>query len=56
MKPIDIVIIVAVVLIMGLIIYFRFIKNKNSECASCAKVDKYKLNRLRAYYEKNKKE
>jgi len=55
-KLIDIAILAGVVLAMGLILYFRFIKNRGkAECANCAKVNRYKMNRLRAYYEKAKK-
>lgn len=56
MKPIDILILAVVILLLILIIYFRFIKSKGSECSNCAKVNKYKLNKIRAYYEKVKKE
>ena len=52
LKPIDIIILVVVALLLFLVIYYRFIKNKNLDIAGCAKVDKYKLNKIRSYYEK----
>ncbi|HHX79808.1 MAG TPA: hypothetical protein GX692_01890 [Acholeplasmataceae bacterium] len=54
MKPIDIIILVVVAILLFLVIYFRFIKNKGSGCTNCAKVDKYKLNKIRSYYENAK--
>ena len=53
MKPIDIIILVVVAILLFLVIYFRFIKNKGSD-TNCAKVDKYKLNKIRSYYEKQR--
>ncbi len=49
MNPIDIIIVVVVALLLGVIIYFRFIKNKDKgECAYCGSSSKSNL--VKEYY------
>jgi preprotein translocase subunit YajC len=54
MKWIDVVILVVVLLLFGLVFYFRFLRPGNSECANCAKRTRKSVNRLREYYYKNR--
>lgn len=52
---INYIIVFCVVLLMGLIIYFRFIKNRGNSCSQCSEVKKCqnKGKELRRYYKKN---